>query len=42
MTGPEGAIELFHGYTYSSRSDGLRAGIAPSLEIYEAEGIFSA
>ena len=39
MTGPEGAIELFHGYTYSCHPTACAAGIA-TLDIYEKEGIF--
>ena len=34
-----GAIELFHGYTYSGHPAACAAGIA-SLEIYEEEGLF--
>ncbi|HUG73638.1 MAG TPA: aspartate aminotransferase family protein [Steroidobacteraceae bacterium] len=39
MTGPETAIELFHGYTYSCHPTACAAGIA-TLDIYEKEGIF--
>jgi beta-alanine--pyruvate transaminase len=39
MVGPEAAIELFHGYTYSCHPTACAAGIA-SLDIYEREGIF--
>ena len=39
MTGPEGAIELFHGYTYSSHPTACAAGLA-SLAIYERDGLF--
>ena len=39
MTGPEGAIELFHGYTYSCHPTACAAGLA-TLDIYEKEGIF--
>jgi beta-alanine--pyruvate transaminase len=39
MTGPEAAIELFHGYTYSCHPTACAAGIA-TLDIYEKEGIF--
>jgi beta-alanine--pyruvate transaminase len=39
MTGPEAAIEFFHGYTYSCHPTACAAGIA-SLEIYEREGLF--
>jgi beta-alanine--pyruvate transaminase len=39
MTGPEGAIELFHGYTYSSHPTACAAGLA-TLAIYERDGLF--
>jgi beta-alanine--pyruvate transaminase len=39
MTGPEAAIEFFHGYTYSSHPTACAAGIA-TLDIYEREGLF--
>jgi beta-alanine--pyruvate transaminase len=39
MTGPEAAIELFHGYTYSSHPTACAAGLA-ALSIYEREGLF--
>jgi beta-alanine--pyruvate transaminase len=39
MTGPEGAIELFHGYTYSSHPTACAAGLA-TLGIYERDGLF--
>lgn len=39
MTGPEGAIELFHGYTYSGHPLACAAGIA-SLDVYRDEGLF--
>jgi beta-alanine--pyruvate transaminase len=39
MTGPEGAIEFFHGYTYSGHPTSCAAGIA-TLDIYEREGLF--
>ncbi len=39
MVGPEAAVELFHGYTYSSHPTACAAGIA-TLDIYEREGIF--
>jgi beta-alanine--pyruvate transaminase len=39
MTGPEAAIELFHGYTYSCHPTACAAGIAV-LDIYEREGLF--
>jgi len=40
MMGPENAIELFHGYTYSGHPVACAAGIA-TLEIYLEEGLFS-
>lgn len=40
MTGPENAIELFHGYTYSGHPVACAAGIA-TLEIYESEGLLT-
>jgi len=40
MQGPEGAIELFHGYTYSAHPTACAAGIA-TLEIYEREGLLT-
>src|SRR3546814_9703626 len=40
MTGPEGAIELFHGYTYSGHQAGCAAGLA-ALDIYEREGLLT-
>ena len=39
MKGPDHAIELFHGYTYSGHPVAAAAGIA-SLEAYREEGIF--
>ena len=39
MQGPAGAIELFHGYTYSGHPVASAAGIA-TMEVYESEGIF--
>ena len=39
MQGPEGAIELFHGYTYSGHPVACAAGLA-TLDIYEEEGSF--
>ncbi|MET0281965.1 MAG: aspartate aminotransferase family protein [Steroidobacteraceae bacterium] len=39
MSGPEGAIEFFHGYTYSGHPTSCAAGIA-TLDIYEREGLF--
>ncbi len=40
MQGPEEAIELFHGYTYSGHPAACAAGIA-ALDIYEEEGLFA-
>ncbi|CAN7374791.1 aspartate aminotransferase family protein [Phenylobacterium sp. LjRoot225] len=40
MTGPEAAIELFHGYTYSGHPVACAAGLA-TLEIYEREGLLT-
>ena len=39
MTGPEQAIEFFHGYTYSGHPAAAAAGIA-SLDVYEKEGLY--
>jgi beta-alanine--pyruvate transaminase len=39
MNGPEGAIEFFHGYTYSSHVLACAAAIA-TLDTYEDEGLF--
>jgi beta-alanine--pyruvate transaminase len=39
MQGPPGAIELFHGYTYSAHPLACAAGLA-TLEIYAREGLF--
>ncbi len=36
---PDGAIELFHGYTYSGHPAACAAGLA-ALEIYRSEGLF--
>lgn len=36
---PEGAIEFFHGYTYSGHPAACAAGLA-TLRIYEEEGLF--
>ncbi|MFD1745933.1 aspartate aminotransferase family protein [Rhizobium helianthi] len=40
MHGPENAIELFHGYTYSGHPVASAAGIA-TMEIYEEEGLLT-
>lgn len=39
MTGPEHAIEFFHGYTYSGHPVAAAAGLA-TLEVYREEGLF--
>ena len=39
MSGPENAIELFHGYTYSGHPLACAAGLA-TLDLYRDEGIF--
>jgi beta-alanine--pyruvate transaminase len=39
MAGPAGAIELFHGYTYSAHPIACAAGLA-AQKIYESEGLF--
>jgi beta-alanine--pyruvate transaminase len=39
MQGPEQAIELFHGYTYSGHPVACAAGLA-TLDLYEQEGLF--
>src|SRR5579859_5256592 len=40
MTGPENAMELFHGYTYSGHPAGCAAGLA-TLDIYRREGLLT-
>ena len=40
MQGPPGAIELFHGYTYSAHPAACAAGLA-TLEIYQREQLLS-
>ncbi|MEO8113992.1 MAG: aminotransferase class III-fold pyridoxal phosphate-dependent enzyme, partial [Phenylobacterium sp.] len=40
MQGPENAIELFHGYTYSGHPAACAAGLA-TLEIYRREDLFA-
>jgi len=40
MQGPESAIELFHGYTYSAHPVACAAGLA-TLDIYEREGLLT-
>jgi beta-alanine--pyruvate transaminase len=40
MQGPPGAIELFHGYTYSAHPIACAAGLA-SLDIYQREGLLT-
>jgi beta-alanine--pyruvate transaminase len=39
MSGPPGAIELFHGYTYSAHPLACAAGVA-TLQLYKAEDLF--
>jgi beta-alanine--pyruvate transaminase len=39
MTGPEGTIEFFHGYTYSGHPLAAAAGCA-TLDVYREEGLF--
>ncbi len=39
MRGPEHAIELFHGYTYSAHPLACAAGLA-TLDVYREEGLF--
>jgi beta-alanine--pyruvate transaminase len=40
MTGPAGAIELFHGYTYSAHPLAVAAGLA-TLDTYAEEGLLT-
>ncbi len=40
MAGPENAIELFHGYTYSGHPAACAAGLA-TLDIYRREGLLT-
>ena len=40
MTGPQNAMELFHGYTYSGHPAACAAGLA-TLEIYRREGLLT-
>src|SRR5256714_15435453 len=40
MDGPEGTIELFHGYTYSAHPTACAAGLA-TLDIYKDEGLLT-
>jgi len=40
MQGPDNAIELFHGYTYSAHPTACAAGLA-TLDIYEREGLLT-
>jgi len=39
MTGPDSAIEFFHGYTYSGHPLAAAAGLA-TLDVYQQEGLF--
>ena len=39
MTGPEQAVEFFHGYTYSGHPLAMAAGLA-ALDVYRDEGLF--
>jgi beta-alanine--pyruvate transaminase len=40
MQGPDAAIELFHGYTYSGHPVACAAALA-ALDLYEGEGLFA-
>jgi beta-alanine--pyruvate transaminase len=40
MTGPDNAMELFHGYTYSGHPAACAAGLA-TLDIYRREGLLT-
>jgi beta-alanine--pyruvate transaminase len=40
MTGPDGAIELFHGYTYSAHPVACAAGLA-TQQVYRREGLLT-
>ena len=40
MTGPEHAVELFHGYTYSAHPLACAAGLA-TLDLYKKEDLFA-
>ena len=40
MQGPEGAIELFHGYTYSAHPVACAAALA-TLDVYQKEGLLT-
>ncbi len=40
MSGPEGAVELFHGYTYSAHPLAVAAGLA-TLDTYAEEGLLT-
>jgi len=40
MQGPDNAIELFHGYTYSAHPTACAAGLA-TLDIYDREGLLT-
>jgi beta-alanine--pyruvate transaminase len=40
MAGPDNAIELFHGYTYSGHPAACAAGLA-TLDIYQREGLLT-